>query len=75
VDSNDQFAGLGLSRDQSNRAGLGRVDGGIPHIEAQVAFPREVVWTVALEAVLGQNGSDCGVEIGAGRRASGQIEA
>ena len=38
VDTGDQFAGLGLARDQSNRAGLGRVDGGITHIEAQVAL-------------------------------------
>ena len=69
-----ELAGVGFARDQCERSGFSGLERRITDIKTQVALARQVVRSVAFEAMLGEDWLDLGGKIGAARWACGQVE-
>ena len=68
-EAREQLALVGLPGDNGDQAGLGRDESGLTHIETQPRLARALVGAVALETMVGEDGTDVAIEIdGRGRR-------
>ena len=63
----DDFAFVGLTRDDGDFIGLAFAVGGFDEVEAEFSFALMLVHAVAGEAVLGQDRPDLTVEVDGGR--------
>ena len=68
----DDFAFVGLTRDDGDFTGLPFAVGGFDEVEPEFSFARMLVHAVAGEAVLGQDRPDLTVEVDGGRGGGGR---
>ena len=74
MNPSDELAGVGFAGDQCHRSRFGGLEGRIADIKTKVALARLVVGSVAFEAMLGEDRSDLGGEIGAARWVCCQVK-